>query len=95
VPDYSDTTKSWIGIPIDNLIEEWGEPTQVQPEPSGNKVYAYRVSEIKNLPTHRKIIGTSEYKFPGAATVEFCNTYFETDAEGVIVKCKYEGNACP
>jgi hypothetical protein len=95
VPDYSDTTKSWIGIPVDSLIGEWGEPTQVQPEPNGNKVYAYRVSEIRNLPTIRKIIGASEYVFPGAAITEFCNTYFEADAEGIIVKSKYEGNACP
>jgi len=25
---------------------------------------------------------------------DYCNTFFETDSNGIIVKCSYKGNAC-
>ena len=95
IPTHSEVANSWVGFHLEGLKEHWGEPTRALVDPYGRGVYVYEISRTKKLPNITKYVGDKLYTFPAATTVETCNTYFETDSNGIIVKATYEGNACP
>ena len=95
IPTYSEVTNSWVGFHIDILKAHWGKPTGAFLKSNGHGIYVYEISRTKRLPTIATHIGDQLYRFPAAHTSEKCNTYFEVDKNGIIVKTSHEGNACP
>ena len=89
--NFDDKVQSWVGVTGERLLEEWGYPQRTINNPlNGNRVLVYgsqRTSSTsipiyKNGPVYT------------AQNTRYCNIYFELDNTGIIIKSRYEGNAC-
>ena len=86
--NYRKILDSWIGHPVDELINAWGYPTGDFEIPKGNKVYRW---EKRGLGISYKSVDShwisDKYEL-------WCNTYFEVDKNNIIVGYRFEGNDC-
>jgi len=100
--NYEKNLNSWLGVNIDNLVNQWGYPTHSFEAPNGNKVYVYEYSSTGRLPTYTTI---QEYNYGyytqyrattygGQVITYWCRTFFEVDKSNIIIRWRWEGNNC-
>jgi hypothetical protein len=92
---YQAKLNIWIGSDINKLIESWGPPNAVVGALNDNRVYVYSKSSdykpaINNINTDANSVAKEE----GRTDQQECNTYFETDFNGKILKCTFRGDNC-
>jgi hypothetical protein len=93
----NDKTRVYEGRPIDEIIEQWGNPIKTYAAPNGNKVYVYYRADIgtsKDLDYSGKLYGGNSSAIQHITKVDVCTTYFETSRDGIIVRYSYEGIGC-
>lgn len=103
---YEALLETWKGKSINELVESWGYPDNTIMAPNGNTVYVYGYHQSTYIPKTNYIssgVGfdggnlansISISSFGGYTVEESCSTYFEVDADKVIIKWKWKGNAC-
>ena len=106
VPEYPTEEKyklicqSWVGANINSLVDSWGYPTREFRAPNGNSVYLYKRSKTHTTPVstmtfQSRLTGRPEVLTMGGDVVtRSCETFFETETNGTIVKYRIEGNDC-
>ena len=92
---YNDMLRAYEGHNIKEIIESWGDPVKTYVAPNGNKVYVFYMADI----TTSKDVKYNKFGHytsvrSNIAKVDVCTTYFETDANGIIVRYSYEGIGC-
>ena len=91
---YMEIISAWNGRHIDRLIDRAGYPQSSFIAPNGNKVYVYSTTSTHTSPIMTTPVGNYLMTFGGHQKTDYCNTFFETDNNGIIVKCSYKGNLC-
>jgi hypothetical protein len=93
---YEAKINSWIGADINKLIESWGYPESSFEAPNGNKVYVYSQDSSYTTPMVTNVNPSTHtaYTYGGRTVQRLCNTYFEVDSTGKIIKCTWKGNYC-
>ena len=97
---YSQICASWEGGSVNNLLRQWGPPSQTTPMPNGNTIYTWTsgssyVTDTNMTTTYNQYTNTYETRQTGGDVVEsWCSTSFEVDDEGTIVYWQAKGNAC-
>jgi hypothetical protein len=93
---YQAKLKDWIGSDINKLIASWGPPKAVVGAPNGeNRVYVYSQNPAyKPTTTDINSVANNAVTDDDRAVQQGCNTYFETDDAGKIIKYEYRGNNC-
>ena len=75
---------SWLGYPIDVVINYWGYPTEQKQMTGRDLVYWIN---------SRNYYSTNQYGiYPQSS---YCNKIFEINDDRTIVSWQYEGNSCP
>lgn len=92
---YSAICNTWLNHDVNELIDKWGYPSQSFQAPNGNTVYVfYRASQEQEpaftIPAGRM----GSMTMGGEIKTRYCKTFFETTQSGIIIKWRYEGNAC-
>jgi len=67
--------RSWIGSPINELIDAWGEPSSRYDRPEGGHAFAWNETKYTGNGTIRNI----------------CNRVFVTNPAGKIISYSYSG----
>lgn len=99
---YEAILDGWLQQDINKLINEWGYPHNSLQLPNGNIVYIFGSSDSGITPaqtyTHYRAVGDKLYADSvvtgGYAYNYWCRTFFEVNADNVIVKWRVEGNSC-
>ena len=91
---YLDIINGWKGRHIDKLIEKVGYPHQIFKGPGGHKVFVYTYVTSNATPQMTLPRDNPLMTLPPQDRVDYCQTFFETDNNGIIVKCGYNGDAC-
>lgn len=77
---------SWTGHNIQKLIDSWGYPTKTIQMPNGNSVHLYSRSAGSDvMPLNETVLSSVSLS---------CDTWFEVDDVGTIIKWQYSGNGC-
>lgn len=71
---YTEAVKSWQGRTGAELVDSWGEPTEVSDGSKGNKIYVYK----------------TEFYTNNTNTMNYCTTQFQVDKKDKIVGTKVE-----
>lgn len=94
--------KSWIGYPLDNLIQQWGYPDE-EKNIAGKNLYIWidydydtntNIGGISISSTDKKGHETV-LSFGGEAAVEYCKKTIEVDNNNIITNGFWKGNNCP
>lgn len=94
--------QSWIGYPLDSVINKWGYPDQ-EKNIAGKKLYVW---ETYDYDTDNTVGGFSisstdkkgretTFSSGGQVIPEYCIKTLETDKNGIIVSGHWKGNDCP
>ncbi len=93
--------KSWIGYPLDSVIESWGYPKQ-EKDIAGRKLYVWETYDTSmDYRGGTSIIKTDKkgnetiFTMGGQPEIEYCIKTLEVDKDNNIIKGQWEGNACP
>lgn len=95
--------KSWIGYPLDSVIEKWGYPDQ-EKVIAGKKLFVWETYDydtnfhsgggVAVISTDKKgnntIIASG-----GQPQIEHCQKTLETDENNNIINGQWKGNICP
>ena len=106
--NYSRAVVSWKGAVSSKLTDAWGYPDRIKSLVNGHKLYVYRREERGQLPVVMTPGYTSVQTRDGLTTVTSmpptmsgggsydlrCNTWFEVNRRGRIVKTRFRGNNC-
>ena len=91
---YLDIINTWKGRHIDKLVEKAGYPHQSFTGPDGHKVFVYTYVSSNATPKVAVPRDNPLMTLPPQESTDYCQTFFETDNNGIIVKCGYNGDAC-
>lgn len=96
--NYEADLNSWLGIDAEELVNQWGYPSQQIKAPNGNDVYVYEWSATGTLPTYTtvNVYGGTIFAntYGGGQLTYWCRTFFEINEDGKIIQWKWEGNNC-
>lgn len=53
---WDDLGRSWVGEPIEKIIDSWGNPDQVSSQGSGEIIYKYRLRSINEYCIHYWVV---------------------------------------
>ena len=80
---------TWVGADADELISEWGPPTNSHGLDSGGKVLSYSWSSTGKM---TQVLSSGiAYSVP---IVRSCDVLFRVDDSGAVTSSKLSGNAC-
>ena len=71
---YDDAVAGWVGRSDQQLIADWGDPTETAPAPKGGKLLVYK----------------ARYFLNNANDWSYCTTRFQVDKKGKIVGTRIE-----
>lgn len=71
---YTEAVAAWEGRTGAELIDSWGDPTEISDGNKGGKIYVYKTQFYTN----------------NTNTVNYCTTRFQVDKKGKIVGTKVE-----
>ena len=105
---YKQICNSWTNHNINDLVRQWGPPTNTYNMPNGNQVYTWSRAATTRTPvmtlpssTTYNVYGNTMYQNnPMAITVGgdvvtyYCNTSFEVNPSGTIIFWRFQGNSC-
>ena len=94
--------KSWIGYPLNSVINKWGYPDQ-EKNIAGRQLYIWETYDYDSDNTTGGFSITSTdkkgrettFSSGGVPQVEYCKKTLETDQNGIIINGQWTGNACP
>ena len=91
--------KSWIGYPIESVIEKWGYPNKER-ETSEKKLLVWEKYDMhynENLNSYYADVMLGGNNFPSANVldIDYCRVTLEINSEKVVVGGKWDGNDCP
>ncbi len=81
---------SWLGYPIDNVIDSWGLPSD-EKTIAGKHYFIWRYIVTTQSP---RIISSSLI-LGGTSINYYCTKIFLVDENNIIQKGQFEGNMCP
>lgn len=86
---YRRTLDPWVGEKADDLVKDWGAPTQQTALDSGEKVFTYisagRAKSQVNTVGSYSYVTTNQHS---------CQTSFVVSDAGVIESYSFKGNSC-
>lgn len=103
---YKAVLDSWVGSPVQSLVDSWGYPAQQMVSPAGNQVYVYQRSGSFVVPatstTYATVSGYGNTAYGQATTTTYggntvnlnCATYFEIGPGQTIISWRFQGNNC-
>ncbi len=71
---YDDAVAGWVGRSDQQLIADWGDPTETAPASKGGKLLVYK----------------TRFFFNNANSWRYCTTRFQVDKKGKIVGTRIE-----
>lgn len=104
--NYQTIINNWQGAKIQDLINTWGKPDGAVRQANGHIVYLYTRQHITTVPSPRAlqtpytyvgntpIMGHGFTDFSGNTVTLYCHTLFETNAQGIILNSRCQGNNC-
>jgi len=103
--NYQQVLNHWQGARIQDLMTHWGPPDGAVKLANGHRIYTYKRLHIysnplpiSTAPNFVSINGTPMYTtafgYGGQTVSRFCQTWFETNSQGIIVSSQFEGNNC-
>lgn len=105
--NYAKAVNSWEGAPAHALVQQWGHPAEVETLRNGNKQYFYHSVEEETLPKGYAPTLTSRLSpqnlnalsrpsdvVRGNRYTFVCDTTFEVNPQGRIIKTSFQGNNC-
>ena len=91
---YLDIINGWKSRHINELVVRAGYPHQSFTAPGGNKVFVYTYVNSSASPSMSVPMENPLLTLPAQERTDYCQTFFETDNNGIIVRCGYNGDAC-
>lgn len=105
---YQEILTSWHGADMEQIINVWGYPDREMVAPNGNKVYVYAWAKTAQLPAqytpgttsvttrngNTTVTSTPSTYLPGETIELECTTWFEVNANNIIIKSSFRGNNC-
>lgn len=93
--------KSWVGYPLDSVINKWGYPNYDRTI-AGKKLYVWETYDedidyrggFTIAATDKKGNETS-FTSGGVPKLEYCIKTLEVDKNNIIINGHWEGNDCP
>lgn len=95
---YAGICNSWIGKDINSLIDSWGYPQNIYELPNGNKMYVFVKTWQGYMPQTAggqwKAGVWEPYRLTGGGYYvnRSRTTWFETDANGIIIKYRFRSS---
>ena len=92
----NDISRACEGRHINEFVAKYGVPTNSYIDSSGNRVYVFYDADIQTSTDalYGKLGSSSTQLGSHITNVDTCTAYFETNSSGMIIRCRYEGNAC-
>jgi len=97
---HSDDIQRYKDKNIEELIAEWGAPTNKMALPSGNEIYSFTSSTEVQEKTGEIVQGTRHYTPPGerveiySRVQKTCQTNVTTDKRGKVLSLTSQGSGC-
>lgn len=94
---YEQMLNTWLGKPVDRLVEAWGPPQASYTYGDGRRSLQYSEKSTRYYPpmtSYDPYSGRQTTVFDGYARDMSCVTTFEADAQGIIRSWKWHGNSC-
>ena len=106
---YDEALRSWKGVPVQFLVKQWGQPTEISTLANGHQFYLYTAVARRSLEARydnsaytrsglqgqQMLVLKEPIKKPSPYNVKFwCDTGFEINDRGVIVTVIVRGNSC-
>lgn len=102
--NYQQQLMQWHGARAQDLVNAWGYPEASIKMPNGDTVYMYSRKQSYTQPSYptptftvtgAPIYGIGYNQMYGGQTISLtCRTWFEFNAQGIIVDTRFEGNGC-
>ena len=107
--NYALAVNSWQGAPESALTHEWGNPNVTSTLANGHKLVTYRVVEKQKFPkSYAPVVKTGRVSPQNTSGMLshapaimheqdetfWCETQFEVNHAGMIVKADFKGNNC-
>ena len=94
--------KSWIGYPVNDLIQQWGYPDE-EKTIAGKKLYIWMEYDYTNSINAGGVTfsqvdkkgNETSLSFGGETIAEFCKKTIEVDDNNIVVGGQWKGNSCP
>ncbi len=93
--------KSWIGYPLDSVIQRWGYPDQ-EKNIAGKKLYVWETFDTDieyrggwSVTSTDKKGNETTFSSGGVPQIEYCQKIIETDSNNIVINGQWKGNACP
>lgn len=106
--NYAKALNTWHGASERALFKTWGTPQETEKLPDGNTLYTYRIAERESPPVmyvpnysrvstqngNATLLSQPPIQRNGDRQTFWCDTQFEVNQNGMIVKSSFEGNNC-
>ena len=93
--------KSWIGYPLDSVMERWGYPDS-EKNIAGKKLYIWETYDTDvdyiggtSITTTDNKGRETTFSMGGVPQTEYCIKTLETDNNNIVVNGQWKGNDCP
>lgn len=96
--EFEADLKRWVGQPVVAFIKAKEEPIEIKPRPQGGQVYFFVLHKAATAPRDPVRFANANGTL-GGNTMDMraplsCRLILETDATGIILTTRWEGNDC-